>query len=124
MYIMKNSIFTFTKIALLSIFVLSTTIVIANDNRVDSRISVINKAEKNNIYLSNFPANSLLIISDAENNLISVVTTNNEGVAVVIVNKLNTKSIHAKTIENKYSVSYNLEEIKKEETKSFNDTIS
>ncbi len=115
---MKTLKLSLTKIALLGLTLLSSTLVMANDNRLESSITVSNNIESATIYLSNFPANSLIIVSDSNNNLISVTSSNNEGIAVISFNKQITKTIIAKTVSGNVLVTYYTEN--KKEPKNIN----
>jgi hypothetical protein len=53
---------------------------------------------KAKIYITNFPKNSLVVLSDEKNSLISIVTTNDAGCAVVNLDQQAENSICAKTI--------------------------
>lgn len=101
---------------------LCVSLVKAN-NKAESRIAVTSNTESTKIYLSDFPANSLIIISDAENNLVSVVTSNNFGAAVIHISKQITKNITAKNIEGNISVTYIIDNLKKENSKIYSNNL-
>lgn len=63
-----------------------------------SRIAVVNNQTKTNIWVSNFPKNTSIIVLDSENNLVTVTTTNAYG-ATYISLPVNAKgNITVKTI--------------------------
>lgn len=55
----------------------------AQSSAINSRVSVVTMETKTNIWVSDFPKNTSVVISDSENNLLSVISTNDFGAAFV-----------------------------------------
>lgn len=70
-----------------------------------SRIAVVASAEKTNIWISDFPKSSSVVVFDQDDNLISIVSTNEFGAAFISLPKRITTTIHAKTVNGEISVS-------------------
>lgn len=55
----------------------------AQSPTVNSRVSVTTMENKTNIWVSDFPIMTSVVITDNENNLLSVISTNNFGAAFI-----------------------------------------
>ena len=70
-----------------------------------SRVAVVSNESKTNIWVSDFPKETSIVITDNENNLLTIVTTNKFGAAFISLPQgINTEVI-AKTMNGEVSVS-------------------
>ena len=70
-----------------------------------SRIAVVINENKTNIWVSDFPKQTSIVVMDSENNLLSMITTNQYGAAFISLPEgINTEVI-VKTLNGEVSVS-------------------
>ena len=70
-----------------------------------SRIAVVSNENKTNIWVSDFPKQTSIVVMDSENNLLSMITTNQYGAAFISLPEgINTEVI-VKTLNGEVSVS-------------------
>ena len=70
-----------------------------------SRIAVVSNESKTNIWVSDFPKQTSIVVMDSENNLLSMITTNQYGAAFISLPAgINTEVI-VKTLNGEVSVS-------------------
>ncbi len=70
--------------ALKSFFTIMVVMVCANSVQAqNSRVSAITSGNKTNVWISDFPKQTSVILTDSDNNLLSIVTTNNFGSAFI-----------------------------------------
>ncbi len=107
------------KIIIAVIIVLVSLISVATVNaqtgdtkKVETTITSSIVDGKAKIYITNFPKNSLVVLSDEKNSLISIVTTNDNGCAVVNLDQQAENSICAKTINGEVYASAEAPQIK------------
>lgn len=72
---------------------------------LNSRVAIVATETKTNIWVSDFPKGTSVVIFDEENNLLSVVSTNQYGAAYVSLPKSITTTIFAKTMNGEINVS-------------------
>lgn len=71
------------KAVLLLIVVLAIhAITFAQNTTSKSRVAVVSSDTKTNIWISDFPKHTSVVVSDTENNLLSVISTNAYGAAL------------------------------------------
>ena len=72
---------TFTTAIIITL--VSFSAVSAQSNTSKSRIAVVSNESKTNIWVSDFPKQTSIVVLDSENNLLSIVTTNQYGAAFI-----------------------------------------
>ena len=93
----------FTAAILLTIVTVSTGF--AQTTASKSRIAVVSNESKTNIWVSDFPKQTSIVVMDSENNLLSMITTNQYGAAFIsLPTGINTEVI-VKTLNGEVSVS-------------------
>ena len=70
-----------------------------------SRVAVVANEVKTNIWVSDFPKNTSIVIYDAENNLLSITSTNDYGAAFLSLPKGVKSGVIVKTIDGEISAS-------------------
>ncbi len=68
-------------------------------------VTITTASEKSNVWVSNFPKNASVIIVDSDNNLLSIVSTNEFGAAYIKLNKEIKTAIIVKTMNGEVLVS-------------------
>jgi hypothetical protein len=71
----------------------------AQSTTSNSRVAVVSNETKTNIWVSDFPKKTSIVISDNEDNLISVVSTNDFGAAFISLPKSIKNTIIVKTLD-------------------------
>ena len=93
----------FTAAILLTILTVSAGF--AQTTPSKSRIAVVSSENKTNIWVSDFPKQTSIVVMDSENNLLSMITTNQYGAAFISLPEgINTEVI-VKTLNGEVSVS-------------------
>ena len=93
----------FTAAILLTIVTVSAGF--AQTTASKSRIAVVSSENKTNIWVSDFPKQTSIVVMDSENNLLSMITTNQYGAAFISLPEgINTEVI-VKTLNGEVSVS-------------------
>ncbi len=87
------------------ILVASYNSVSAQDNGTKSRVAVVANDQKTNIWVSDFPKNTSIVIYDSNDNLLSITTTNVYGAAFLSLPKGVKSGVVVKTIDGEISVS-------------------
>lgn len=77
----------------------------AQDNGTKSRVAVVANDQKTNIWVSDFPKNTSIVIYDSNDNLLSITTTNVYGAAFLSLPKGVKSGVVVKTIDGEISVS-------------------
>ncbi len=77
----------------------------AQSNTNKSRVAVVANDIKTNIWVSDFPKNTSIVIYDANDNLLSITSTNNYGAAFLSLPKSVTTGVVVKTIDGEISAS-------------------
>lgn len=77
----------------------------AQTTPLKSRLAVTTTEVKTNVWVSDFPKNSSVLIFDAENNLLAITSTNDFGAAFLSFPKNIVTTIYAKTINGEIMVS-------------------
>ena len=75
-----------------------------------STVTVVTTENKTNISVSNFPKQTRVVIFDSEDNLISIISTNNTGAASITLPKTVSGTVYAKTLNGEILVSNKLEQ--------------
>ncbi|WP_207495609.1 hypothetical protein [Aridibaculum aurantiacum] len=70
-----------------------------------SRLAVVALEDKTNIWVSDFPKGSTVVLFDEEDNLITITSTNEYGAAYISLPKTITTTIFAKTMNGEINVS-------------------
>ena len=70
-----------------------------------SRVAVVSNEVKTSIWVSDFPKNTSIIVYDSENNLLSILSTNNYGAAYLSFAKKIKTGVIVKTIDGEITVS-------------------
>lgn len=101
--------FTFTSLSavLFSVLLLaicSTSVQAQSANHI-SRVAITADQSNTSIWISDFPVNTPVMILDADNNLLSIVTTNRFGAAYTQLNTSVTCKITARTMNGDINVS-------------------
>ena len=73
--------------------------------QTNSRVAVIATETKTNIWVSDFPKNSTVLLVDADKNILSIVSTNDFGTAFLSLNKAIRTAIVARTMNGDIYVS-------------------
>ena len=96
-----------TSLLLLSIFALSSMFLTASAQEPvkNSRISVVTNDVKTNIWVSDFPKKTSIVIYDNDDNLLSIVSTNDFGAAYVTLPTSIKTTVIAKTLNGEIKVS-------------------
>jgi hypothetical protein len=108
----KSTFKNFTFVVLLTIF--SGIAASAQETKLHTRLAVVATESKTTIWVSDFPKNSSVVLFDEEDNLISIVSTNDFGAAYISLPKTITSTVIAKTINGEISAS-NRAKLKSEE---------
>ena len=87
------------------ILVVSFNTLSAQDNGTKSRVAVVANDQKTNIWVSDFPKNTSIVIYDSNDNLLSITTTNAYGAAFLSLPKGVKIGVVVKTIDGEISVS-------------------
>ena len=106
---------TFTTAIVIILASLSTGF--AQTNSSKSRIAVVSNQGKTNIWVSDFPKQTSIVVMDSENNLLSMITTNQYGAAFISLPQgINTEVI-VKTLNGEVAVSKKVvgQKVKEEE---------
>lgn len=98
-----------SKVRIASFRIVSTAIIIilgsfyfsafAQTTTLKSRVAVVTNDTITNIWVSDFPKKTTVIISDSNNNLLSVITTNDYGAAFICLPISIEAGVIAKTLE-------------------------
>ncbi len=86
------------------ILVVSFNTASAQDNGTKSRVAVVANDHKTNIWVSDFPKNTSIVIYDSNDNLLSITTTNVYGAAFLSLPKGVKTGVVVKTIDGEISV--------------------
>ena len=70
-----------------------------------SRVAVVANEVKTSIWVSDFPKNTTIIVYDSENNLLSILSTNNYGAAYLSFGKKIKTGVIVKTTDGEITVS-------------------
>ena len=92
-------------LAVVAIAISMNSSVCAQGTALKSRVAVVTNEVKTNIWVSDFPKNTSVVIYDGENNLISITTTNNYGAAFISLPKGVKSGVIVKTIDGEISAS-------------------
>lgn len=77
----------------------------AQNNTSKSRIAVVSNENKTNIWVSDFPKQTSIVVLDAENNLLTMVTTNQFGAAFISLPQSVNADVIVKTLNGEVMVS-------------------
>lgn len=77
----------------------------AQDAVLKSRVAVIASEAKTNIWVSDFPKKTSVVITDSDNNLLSIVSTNDFGAAFISLSKNIKTTVIVKTLDEEIIVS-------------------
>ena len=105
---MSKSLSTFKKTGLiLAIFLVSMLSNQAQSQNVHqpSRVAVTVSDSKTNIWISDFPKKTTVMLVDNENNLLCIISTNDYGAAYTSLNKSVVSTIIARTLNGEINVS-------------------
>lgn len=86
----------------------------AQNTSLNSRISVVTEQTKTNIWVSDFPKKTSIVISDNDDNLLSIVSTNDYGAAYISLPANIKTTVIVKTLDGEIKAS-NQAVIKKQE---------
>lgn len=70
-----------------------------------SRIAVVASETKTSVWVSDFPKSTSVVLFDEENNILSIVSTNEYGAAYIALPKAITSTVFAKTLNSEVSAS-------------------
>jgi ligand-binding sensor domain-containing protein len=94
------------KAVLLLIVVLAIhAITFAQNTTSKSRVAVVSSDTKTNIWISDFPKHTSVVVSDTENNLLSVISTNAYGAAFITLPTCVKTGVIVKTVNGEISAS-------------------
>ena len=87
----------------------------AQSNSSKSRIAVVSNESKTNIWVSDFPKQTSIVVLDSENNLLSMITTNQYGAAFIslpqrINSEVIVKTLNGEVVASKKVVSQKVKE--------------
>jgi hypothetical protein len=77
----------------------------AQEPVLKSRVAVVTNETKTNIWVSDFPKNTSIVVFDSENNLLSILSTNNFGAAFLSLPKGIKTGVLVKTLDGEVSAS-------------------
>lgn len=77
----------------------------SQEANLKSRVAVVNDNNKTNIWVSDFPKQTNIVIMDSENNLLSVMSTNNYGAAFLSLPVALKTNVIVKTVNGEIIVS-------------------
>lgn len=105
-------------ILLLAVITIATGFTASAQN--NSRIAVSSSEDKTNIWITDFPKNSTVLLVDADKNLLSIISTNDFGSAYFGLNKVLKTTITARTMNGEIRVSNEIakDAVKENETAS------
>lgn len=92
-------------LAVIIVVLISFNTLSAQDLYSKSRVAVIANDEKTNIWVSDFPKNTSIVIYDSNDNLLSITTTNSYGAAFLSLPKGIKSGVVVKTIDGEVSAS-------------------
>lgn len=98
---LKTPVLLFSCFALSSLFFTAS----AQDSLKNSRISVVTNDLKTNIWVSDFPKKTSIVISDDDDNLLSIVSTNDFGAAYITLPHSVKTTVIVKTLNGEVKVS-------------------
>jgi hypothetical protein len=102
----KSIIRAFTIVLLISISVASAYSQHIQTTTINkSRLSVTATDSKTNILVTGFPAKTTVVVFDNDNNLLSIVSTNDDGAASLTLPSYIVKTIYVKTLNGEIVVS-------------------
>ena len=90
---------------IVAIIALGITSASAQETTLKSRVAVVANDTKTNIWISDFPKNTSVIIYDTEDNLLSILSTNNYGAAYLSLPKGIKTGVIVKTIDGEITAS-------------------
>lgn len=87
----------------------------AQSNTSKSRIAVVSSESKTNIWVSDFPKQTSVVVLDSENNLLSMVSTNQFGAAFIslpqgITNEVIVKTLNGEVVASRKAVNPKVKE--------------
>jgi hypothetical protein len=105
-FIEKSIIRAFTIVLLISISVASAYSQHIQTTTINkSRLSVTATDSKTNILVTGFPAKTTVVVFDNDNNLLSIVSTNDDGAASLTLPSYIVNTIYVKTLNDEIVVS-------------------
>lgn len=97
----SKKVFLFVTLSIISSFYFNAS---AQNTASNSRVAVVSNATKTNIWVTDFPKKASVIITDSDNNLLSIVSTNDFGAAfITLPSSIN--GVVAKTLDGEIIVS-------------------
>ncbi len=79
----------------------------AGETNGKSRIAVVDNGNKTRIWVSDFPRKTSVVVTDSENNLLTIVSTNDFGAAYIILPVSVKSRVIVKTLNGEVSASNN-----------------